>query len=97
MQKLSVDEFNEKVRNSKGDIFVDFFAEWCGPCKSMEPVLGAVAEDETVYQVDIDEAPELVSEFEIMSIPCVILFRDGEEYKRSVGGTSEKKIRSLKQ
>jgi len=97
MKKLNAEEFNELVRNSKGDVFVDFFAEWCGPCRHLSPIMGVIAQDETVYQVDIDEERALAVEFEIMSIPCVVLFRDGKEVKRLIGVNPEKKIRGMKQ
>lgn len=96
MKKISAEEFNKLVRESKGDVYVDFFAEWCGPCKHFSPILGVVAQDEVVYQVDIDESKELAYEFDIMSIPCLILFRDGKEYKRSTGVIPEKQIRGMK-
>jgi len=97
MKKISAEEFNTLVRESKGDVYVDFFAEWCGPCKHFSPIVGVVAQDETVYQVDVDEEKALALEYEVMSIPCLILFRDGKEYKRSVGVISEKEIRGMKQ
>lgn len=96
MKKLNAEEFNKLVRESKGDVYVDFYAEWCGPCRSFAPILGVVAKDETVYSVDVDEEQALAIEFEVMSIPCLILFRDGQEYKRSFGVIPEKKIRGMK-
>lgn len=96
MKKIDAEEFNKLVRESKGDVYVEFFADWCGPCRSFTPIVGVVAKDETVYQVNIDEEPALSTEFEIMSIPCLILFRDGKEYRRSFGVISEKEIRGMK-
>ncbi len=96
MKKINADEFKTLVRESKGDVYVDFYAEWCGPCRSFAPILGVVAKDETVYSVDVDEESALAIEFEVSSIPCLILFRDGKEYKRSFGVISEKKIRAMK-
>ena len=96
IKKITSEEFDELVRNSKGDVYVDFFAEWCGPCRHFTSILGVVAQEETVYQVNVDEERALSIEFEVMSIPCLILFRDGQEYKRSVGVISEKEIRGMK-
>jgi thioredoxin 1 len=96
MKKINADEFKTLVQESKGDVYVDFYAEWCGPCRSFAPILGVVAKDETVYSVDVDEESALAIEFEVSSIPCLILFRDGKEYERSIGVIPEKKIRAMK-
>jgi len=80
--------FAEQVENAKGAILVDFWAPWCGPCKAMEPVLeqvdGELAEV-TVAQLNVDENPQHAMKYEVMSIPTMILFKDGAIAKRLTG------------
>ena len=96
LKKIDCLEFDKLVTEGKGDVFVDFYADWCGPCQSMELVLEEISESETVYQVNIDEEQELAMENEIMSIPCIILFRDGKEVNRLIGICKKKEILGLK-
>ena len=95
MKKVTSEEFVEKVEKSKGIVYVDFSATWCPPCRAFSPIVGVVAKDETVYQVDIDAEPELAAKYDIMSIPTLICFKDGKEHKRSMGVISEKEIREM--
>ncbi|HJZ06175.1 thioredoxin [Candidatus Amesbacteria bacterium RIFCSPHIGHO2_01_FULL_48_32] len=84
---LTKDDFDDKVKT--GWVLVDFWAEWCGPCKMAAPIIEELA---TQYQgrvlvakVDVDAHPDLASRFNTMSIPTVILFKDGAEVARQVG------------
>lgn len=73
---------------AKGDVVIDFWAEWCGPCRLLNPVvekLAAKYEDVQVVKVNVDEAPELASKYRILSIPTVMRFHDGEPTATSVG------------
>lgn len=86
---LKKDNFKEEVLNSKGLVLVDFWATWCGPCKMLAPVLSSVAEEYAdtvkVCKVNVDDEIELAREYEITSIPTLILFKDGTPIKKSVG------------
>jgi len=85
--KLSKNDFDEKIKT--GIAMVDFWAEWCGPCKMAGPVVEELANEykdkALVGKVDVDAEPELASKYGVMSIPTVVLFRDGQEIGRQVG------------
>ena len=84
-KKINSEEFKSNVLESRGFAFVDFYADWCGPCKMLGPIMDEISSDQSVYKINVDEESDLASEYGVMSIPCVILFKDGKEYKRSVG------------
>ena len=85
-------DFDKLVRESKGFVLVDFYADWCGPCRMLGPIMDEVSESNTVYKVNVDDNQELAMEFGIMYIPCVICFKDGKEYKRLIGLRSKEDI-----
>lgn len=89
----SVDEFNQK--KATGKVLVDFYADWCGPCKMMEPIIEQVANensDLTILEVNVDEQQDLATEFEIMSIPTLILFKDGKMVNKAIGLQPKQKL-----
>ncbi|MBI4973654.1 thioredoxin [Candidatus Roizmanbacteria bacterium] len=78
---LSKDTFTSEVINKKGVVFVDFYAEWCGPCKMTAPVIEQLAteqKDITFYKVDVDQNSELASQYSVFSIPTFVIFKDGQ-------------------
>lgn len=79
--------FQEKVIESKGKVIVDFWAEWCGPCKLLSPILEEVSNilDIKIYKVNVDENPSLAGQFGIKSIPTIVIFDDGVRVKEVVG------------
>ena len=84
--KLNNANFDEAVKN--GVALVDFYADWCGPCRMMAPILEAVAAertDITVAKVNVDESSELAARFGVMSIPTLVVLDGGDEIKRIVG------------
>lgn len=84
--------FDELIKDK---ILVDFYANWCGPCKMLGPVLEKVSDEISILKVNVDEYQELAKEYGVMSIPCVILFDKGKEVKRNVGFLTEGKLREF--
>ncbi len=86
---LTSSEFEEKVLRSSLPVLIDFWAEWCGPCKAIAPYVEEIARSFagklTVFKVDVDTESELTVKLGIMSIPTLVLFKDGREVDRLVG------------
>lgn len=86
---LSDATFDEEINASDEPVLVDFWAEWCGPCKMIAPILEEIAEEQAgklkVAKLNVDEAPAIAQRFEVMSIPTLIVFQDGKPAKRLVG------------
>ena len=81
--------FDEVIAGSSEPVLVDFWAEWCGPCKMIAPILDEIATEQTgkltVAKLNVDDNPEIARRFDVMSIPTLIVFKDGEAAKRMVG------------
>ena len=85
---LTQENFKAEVIEAKGTVLVDFWAAWCGPCQMLSPVVDEVAEalpGVKVGKVNIDEQPDLAAQFDVMSIPTLMVFKDGQEVEQSVG------------
>lgn len=76
-------------------VLVDFYANWCGPCRMLSPILESVSDEVKILKVNIDENQDLAREYGVMSIPCVVLFEGGKEVKRNVGFIPEAKMREF--
>ena len=91
MEQINKEKFDELLKGDK-PVVCDFFATWCGPCKMLAPVMEEVSkefEDKAVFvKVDIDENMELSTRYGIMSIPLVVIFKDGEPVAKSLGYTT---------
>ena len=86
---LSAATFDEVLASSEEPVLVEFWAEWCGPCKMIAPILDEIATEQAgkvrVTKLNVDDAPDIARRFEVMSIPTLLVFRDGQVAKRIVG------------
>ena len=92
---LTDDSFDTDVLKADGAILVDFWAEWCGPCQMVLPVIEELSNELTdvkVGKVNIDEQMELARQFRVMSIPTLMVIKDGKEVKREIGARSREEI-----
>lgn len=94
-KQISAADFKAQVLDSKEPVFVDFYADWCGPCRMLSPVMDQIGQTHKVVKVNVDEDGELASAYGIMSIPCVILFKGGKEAGRSIGLVPKEQITKL--
>lgn len=93
VQKLNQNNFNNAIAN--GTALVDFYADWCGPCRMVSPIVDEIAEersDITVGKVNVDDENALAMKYGVMSIPTLIVFKDGQEKTRIVGARSKAAI-----
>jgi len=86
--EIKEEEFTDKVLNSEKKVLVDFFADWCGPCRMLGPVISEVAENDDnylYYKINVDKAEDISRKYGIMSIPALFVFENGEVVKSSLG------------
>ena len=95
---INKDNFHKEVLNSDKPVLLDFFASWCGPCRMVGPILDEIAEereDIKVCKVNIDEQPELASRYRIMTIPTLMVLKDGHIIEQSVGAKPKHQILAM--
>lgn len=96
--KITSENFKSEVIESSQKVLIDFYADWCGPCKMMGPVVEEIAEEHSdvkVVKIDVDNAEDIAIKYQIMSIPTLVVVKDGQEVNRSIGLISKEKIEEL--
>ena len=96
--KITSENFKSEVLESSQKVLIDFCADWCGPCKMMGPVVEEIAEEHSdvkVVKIDVDNAEDIAIKYQIMSIPTLVVVKDGQEVNRSIGLISKEKIEEL--
>ncbi len=95
MDAVSQDDFEAQVIKAPGKVLVDFWAEWCGPCRMIGPVLDEMSgdhQDVTFLKLNVDEAPAVAQQFNVMNIPTILAFEGGELKQRVVGAMPKAKL-----
>ncbi|HEY6104665.1 MAG TPA: thioredoxin [Anaeromyxobacteraceae bacterium] len=93
---IGAGDFEQEVLRAPGPVLVDFHAAWCGPCHALAPTLDELARDlagrARVVKLDVDEAPDLARQYQVSSIPCLVVFKGGREVGRLVGAVPKRRI-----
>lgn len=95
---INKNNFHEEVMNSEKPVLVDFWAPWCGPCRMVVPIIDEIAAEHPEYKVvkiNVDEEPELASQYRVASIPTLVVMKSGLEVERSVGARPKNQILAM--
>jgi len=95
---INRNEFEKDVLNGDGTVLVDFYAEWCGPCKMIAPVLEELDNEikgkAKIFKVDVDKSGDLAQKFEVMGVPTLMIFNDGKAVEKMVGFQPKQELKS---
>ena len=98
VNKVNNDTFKNLVLDNAKTVLVDFYADWCGPCKMLSPIIDQIAAESTdydVYKLNVDEAPEIAAKYGVMSIPTLIVFKGGQVDGKTIGVQSKQTILNM--
>lgn len=96
--KISAENFKREVLEESKTVLVDFYADWCGPCKMLSPIIEEVAKENSnakIVKINVDDAQELAMNYNIMSIPTLVVIKEGKEINRTVGLVDKSEIISM--
>ena len=96
--KVNSQNFEEEVIKSEKPVLIDFYADWCGPCKMLSPIIDEIAEENSeikVVKVNVDDSQDLAMKYQVMSIPTLVVIKNGEEVNRSVGLIDKSQVANL--
>lgn len=96
--KITKENFANEVLNSEKPVLLDFYADWCGPCRMVGPIVSEISDERNdikVGKINVDEEPELAAQFQIMSIPMLAVIKDGEIVNKSVGAIPKDQISEM--
>lgn len=98
VNKVNNETFAKLVLNNDRTVLVDFYADWCGPCKMLSPIVDQIAAENSdfdVYKLNVDEAPEIAAKYGVMSIPTLIVFKNGQAVGKTIGVQSKQTILNM--
>ena len=96
--KITADDFKKEVLEESKTVLIDFYADWCGPCKMLAPVVEAVAKENTntkFVKINVDDAQDLAMEYNVMSIPTLVVIKNGKEVNRVVGLVNKSELMGI--
>lgn len=98
VEKISSKEFPVVVLQAREPVLIDFYADWCGPCKMLSPIIDEVAQendDIKVVKINVDESSDIALEYKVMSIPTLAVIKNGQEVARSIGVIDKSEIKNM--
>ncbi|MCI9146088.1 MAG: thioredoxin [Eubacterium sp.] len=96
--KISKENFASEVLNSDKPVLLDFYADWCGPCRMVGPIVSEISDERSdvkVGKINVDEQPELAAQFQVMSIPMLVVIKNGKLANQAVGYRSKEQIEAM--